>query len=42
MISSIWYYRETVYSAYDADGKIIFRAAVDSSPDYDAWQSNEY
>ncbi len=33
---------ETVYSAYHANGKIIFRAAVDSSPDYDAWQSNEY
>lgn len=34
--SSIWYYTETVYSAYDADGTLLFRAAVDSSPDYDA------
>ncbi|MBQ9083885.1 MAG: hypothetical protein IJY28_10410 [Clostridia bacterium] len=42
MISSIWYYTENVYSAYDVNGKIIFRATVDSSPDYDAWQSNEY
>ncbi len=42
MVSSIWYYTETVYSAYDTDGKIIFRAAVDSSPDYDAWQNNGY
>lgn len=36
MISSIWYYTETVYSLYDYSGKIIFRASVDSSPDYDA------
>lgn len=36
MISSIWYYTETVYSAYDYNGKIIFRASVDSSPDYDS------
>ncbi len=35
MISSIWYYTETVYSAYDYNGKMIFRASVDSSPDYD-------
>lgn len=35
-ISSIWYYTETVYSAYDADGTLLFRSAVDSSPDYDA------
>ena len=35
-ISSIWYYRETVYSAYDQDGKLIFRSSVDSSPDYDS------
>ncbi|MBQ8360141.1 MAG: hypothetical protein IJX37_09625, partial [Oscillospiraceae bacterium] len=35
-ISSIWYYTETVYSAYDYDGKLIFRTSVDSSPDYDA------
>ncbi|MBR6410040.1 MAG: hypothetical protein IKS35_01475, partial [Clostridia bacterium] len=36
-ISSIWYYRETVYSVYDQDGKLIFRSSVDSSPDYDSW-----
>ncbi|MBE6665548.1 MAG: hypothetical protein E7603_04900 [Ruminococcaceae bacterium] len=36
MISSIWYYTETVYSAYDNNGKLIFRATVDSSPDYDS------
>lgn len=34
-ISSIWYYKETVYSAYDYNGKLLFRASVDSSPDYD-------
>lgn len=36
MISAIWYYTETVYSFYDYSGNIIFRASVDSSPDYDA------
>lgn len=36
MISSIWYYTETVYSAYDNNGKLIFRSTVDSSPDYDS------
>ena len=35
-ISSIWYYTETVYSLYDYSGKLLFRASVDSSPDYDA------
>ena len=35
-ISSIWYYTETVYSGYDYDGKLLFRASVDSTPDYDA------
>ncbi len=34
-ISSIWYYTETVYSAYDYNGNLIFRTSVDSSPDYD-------
>lgn len=38
-ISSTWYYRETVYSAYDNSGKLIFRTAVDSSPDYDSFVS---
>lgn len=37
MINCTWYYTETVYSAYDYNGKMIFRASVDSSPDYDAW-----
>lgn len=36
VLSSIWYYTETVYSAYDYDGNLIFRASVDSSPDFDA------
>ncbi len=35
-ISSIWYYTETVYSAYDHNNKLIFRTSVDSSPDFDA------
>ncbi len=38
-ISSIWFYTETVYSAYDYSGNLIFRASVDSSPDYDAEES---
>lgn len=37
MVSSIWYYWETVYSAYDSSGKLIYRKAVDSSPDYDIY-----
>lgn len=36
-ISAIWHYTETVYSAYDNEGKLIFRASVDSSPDFDSW-----
>ena len=35
-INSIWYYRETVYSAYSQDGILVFRSSVDSSPDYDS------
>ena len=35
-ISSLWYYTETVYSGYDYDGKLFFRASVDSTPDYHA------
>lgn len=42
MISSIWYYTESVYSAYDNRGNLIFRASVDSSPDYDALVQNFY
>ena len=34
-ISMPWYYTETVYSLYHDQGHLIFRAAVDSSPDYD-------
>lgn len=40
-ISSIWQYSETVYSMYDRSGKLLFRASVDSSPDYDAKVSSE-
>ena len=36
MFSHIWYYCETVYSAYDYNDNLIFRTSVDSSPDYDA------
>ncbi len=35
-ISSQWYYTETVYSGYDYNGKLLFRASIDSTPDYDA------
>ncbi len=35
-ISSVWYYTETVYTAYDHSGKMLFRASVDSSPDYES------
>jgi len=41
-ISSIWYYTESVYSAYNYNGKMIFRASVDSSPDYDALVQKYY
>ena len=34
-VSAIWYHTETVYSAYDQRGTLIFRASVDSTPDYD-------
>ena len=33
-ISCMLYYTETVYSAYDQNGNLIFRTAVDSTPDY--------
>ncbi len=36
-ISAIWYYTETVYSAYNYNGELLFRTSVDSSPDFDAW-----
>ena len=35
----IWYYTETVYSAYDNNGELMFRASVDSSPDFDKMRS---
>ena len=35
-ISAIWYYYEAVYSAYDKNGNLLFRAAVDYSLNYDA------
>jgi len=34
-LSMIWYTYETVYSAW-RDGRLLWRTAVDSSPDYDA------
>jgi hypothetical protein len=34
-INSIWYYTEAVYSAYDKSNTLLWRAAVDTSPDYD-------
>ena len=42
LISSIWHYTESVYSAYDDNGNLIFRASVDSSPDYDALVQKYY
>lgn len=35
-ISSIWLYTETVYSGFSPEGELLFRSAVDSSPDFDA------
>lgn len=35
-ISTTWCYWESVYSAYDNDGNLIFRTSVDCSPDYDS------
>ena len=40
MVNSIWCYTETVYSGYDENGNLIFRTAVDSSPDYDAMEQS--
>lgn len=39
-INSIWHYTETVYSAYNYDGTLLFRDSVDSSPDYDSMVEN--
>lgn len=41
-VSSIWYYYETVYSMYDKSGTLIFRASVDSSPDYEKYANDEW
>lgn len=38
-VSSIWYYTETVYSGYDDSGKLLFRASVDSSRDFKAFEA---
>ncbi len=35
-LNTVWNYSETVYSAYDKNDEPIFRASVDSSPDYDS------
>lgn len=42
MLSHLWCYTETVYAAYDNDGNILWKAAVDSSPDYDSMAANLY
>lgn len=42
MLSSIWYYTETVYSAYDYNGDLLFRTAVDSSRDFDVMAESLY
>ena len=34
-ISALWLCAETVYSGYDKNGNLLFRAAVDSTLDYD-------
>lgn len=41
-VSSIWYYYETVYSMYDKSGTLIFRASVDSSPDYSWYEKDGF
>ncbi len=42
MISSLWYYRETVYGAYGKDGNVIWKATINSSPDFDYMVDNFY
>lgn len=37
-----WNYYETVYGAYDKEGNVIWKAAVDASPDYDAMTEDFY
>ena len=41
-VSSIWYYYETVYSMYDKSGTLLFRASVDSSPDYSWYEKDGF
>ena len=41
-VNSIWYYWETVYSMYDKSGALVFRASVDSSPDYEKYANDEW
>ncbi len=35
MYNQKWHYTETVYSAYNDKGRLLFRGAIDSSPDFD-------
>lgn len=42
VISAIWHYTETVYSAYNNKGRLLFRGAIDSSPDYDSMVQEIY
>ena len=37
-VNSYWYYYETVYSAYDKNGNLLWRDSVDSTPDYESLQ----
>ncbi|MBO4650643.1 MAG: hypothetical protein J5653_05580 [Clostridiales bacterium] len=41
-VSSIWYYYEMVYSMYDKSGTLVFRASVDSSPDYSWYEEDGF
>ena len=41
-VSSIWYYYETVYSMYDKSGTLLFRASVDSSPEYSWYEKDGF
>ena len=41
-VSSIWYYYEMVYSMYDKSGTLVFRASVDSSPDYSRYEEDGF
>ena len=41
-INMTWNYTETVYAAYDLQGNLLWKTAVDSSPDYDALATAYY